>query len=96
MRIKFTAPINVEFKALEIDTLRVNPDTGDVSGSYSLIKADGKRWRSIDFAFSMNAAVDNFVDKVLQRLANKVDQVDGQAANLAGTIEIVPVGSPVP
>jgi hypothetical protein len=97
LRIEFTAPLSLVFKGLEVDRIdHLDLETGTVSGYYSLLRADGKRWRSQPFSFVMPAALKNFVTAVLNRLTMFTDKLDGVDAPLTGTVKEVPDGTPIP
>jgi hypothetical protein len=94
-RIKFTTPQAIVFRGAELDgPVTVDPDTGAVSGTFSLLREDGKRWRSIPFTFDFPAAVANFSAALLRQIEKRVVKLEGVDVTLAGTIEAVQ-GEPI-
>jgi hypothetical protein len=87
-RIKFATPQAVVFRGAELDgPLTIDPDTGRVSGTFSLIRDDGKRWRSIAFSFDFPAAVSQFSAALLRQIEKRSIELDGATVVLAGTVE---------
>jgi hypothetical protein len=96
-RIKFNTPVQIVFRGLEIDSITsIDLSSGTVTGFFSLLREDGKRWRSIPFSIQLSSATENFQTRVLNRLVNQVEKIDGVDANLAGVVEDVPPGTPIP
>lgn len=98
LRLKFTAPVSFSYRALALDRIHdIDFDTRQVTATYVLIPSDGSRKRSETITFQVTAnQLSDFLNHCLVRVANRVAKLDGVEFPLAGTVEDVPEGTPIP
>lgn len=96
-RIEFASPQTVTWKGAELDgPYTVDPAAATVTGTFSLLRSDGKRYRSIPFTLQLSLAnVETLNDRVLARLAQQTLKLDNLDLVLAGAVTNVQ-GTPIP
>ena len=96
-RIEFTTAQTVTWKGLQLDApYTVDPAAGTIIGSFSLLRADGKGYRSVPFVLQLTLAnVEQLNQAVLNKLRQQTLKLDNLDLVLAGTVADVQ-GTPIP